>query len=743
MAASAKGPPFPPFPAPVGVQEAIAALGDRLPEVAMRYGKSAERLQELFQQNNDLWLDPNETLVYFCSFATGEGEALAASGTGEVASAPLPSGIQTFLLHSRPGASKVIYLDFDGHVTSGTILGTAVIPAVLILSPGHLIPTATARAFSNDELDRIQEIWTRVAEDFAMYDVDVTTEDPGTEALRRATTGDQYYGVRVVISPSSGWFSSAGGVAYVGSFNWSSDTPAFIFSDRLSNNAKYVAEAASHETGHTLSLYHDGTTDGTEYYAGHGDWAPIMGVGYSKKVTQWSRGEYVGANNTEDDLAEMLSEGISYNADDHGDWINNATPIAGATISVSGVIDSIADMDVFSFQAEAGTVSINADPAAPGPNLDILLQLLDSGGNIIAEDDPDGVLPVLSAGINATVPAGTYYILIDGVGTSDPTAGYPDYGSLGQYTISGTIPWADIPPDAPSALTASAMSSSGIQLHWTDNADNENGFTIERSPNGYSWQEVGFTAADTTTYADTGLTPQTPYFYRVAAYNLSGASAYSNTASATTMQSPPQAPGQFWGLTNSSSYINLYWSSVENATGFRIQRSLDNITWTEIVQLAATYGTYTDTGLKASTTYHYRIFAFNNAGSSDAKYASVLTSSDTSTPAAPTSLAATAVSASQINLSWNDNSTNENGFRVERLNGSTWAQIAQLAANVTHYSNTGYLHPLPIPTGFPPLTMREALLSPIVLRLQLKLARHLQRPQAISLPLLSRQARST
>ena len=59
------------------------------------------------------------------------------------------------------------------------------------------------------------------------------------------------------------------------------------------------------------------------------------------------------------------------------------------------------------------------------------------------------------------------------------------------------------------------------------------------------------------------------------------------------------------------------------------------------------------------------------------------------TPAAPSNLAATAVSASQINLSWNDNSNNENGFKLERWTGSAWAQIAQLGANVTTYANTG------------------------------------------------------
>ncbi|MDX1776562.1 MAG: hypothetical protein R3297_08260, partial [Desulfobulbales bacterium] len=343
LTAGAKGPPVE-FPGSKRGQEAITALGDRLPEVAMRYGKSAERMRELFLQNNDLLLDPDDLLVYLCNFELGEGETPEASEGSEVATAPRPLD-QTFFLHSRPGASKVIYLDFDGHTTSGTHWNTAYNEGADIVSEPFDIDGSSQ--FSNGELERIQEIWSRVVEDFVMYDVDVTTEDPGSAALLRSGIGDQYYGVRVVISPTRDWYGAVGGVAYIGSFNWSTDTPAFVFTSSMGSPtnpsyAKNIAEASSHETGHTLSLYHDGITGGTEYYGGHGDWAPIMGVSYANEVTQWSKGEYEGANNTEDDLAEMLTEGISYRADDHADSIGiNATPIGGTTISVSGIIEEI------------------------------------------------------------------------------------------------------------------------------------------------------------------------------------------------------------------------------------------------------------------------------------------------------------------------------------------------------------------------------------------------------------------
>jgi len=148
-------------------------------------------------------------------------------------------------------------------------------------------------SFTDTELARIQGIWQPVAEDFLPFDVNVTTRDPGSADLAKSGTGDAAWGIRVVIGGNGSWYNSgAGGVAYVGSFNWSSDAPVFVFEDNLANgHEKYTAEATSHEIGHSLGLSHDGAS-GTTYYRGHGDgetgWAPIMGVGYYENLTQWS-----------------------------------------------------------------------------------------------------------------------------------------------------------------------------------------------------------------------------------------------------------------------------------------------------------------------------------------------------------------------------------------------------------------------------------------------------------------------
>src|SRR5690606_2641922 len=164
---------------------------------------------------------------------------------------------------------------------------------------------------------------------------------------------------------SNDWLKmSAGGIAYVNSFSWDSDTPVFVFENQLGNgNEKYTAEAISHEVGHTLGLSHDGGPSAA-YYQGHGSgetgWAPIMGVGYYRELTQWSRGEYSGATNPEDDLKVIVTKnGFGYRQDDHGNTAQTATDL-GAVSSFSswGIIERSSDVDVFTFTVGAGDLSL-------------------------------------------------------------------------------------------------------------------------------------------------------------------------------------------------------------------------------------------------------------------------------------------------------------------------------------------------------------------------------------------------
>ncbi|MCB2204608.1 S8 family serine peptidase [bacterium] len=116
--------------------------------------------------------------------------------------------------------------------------------------------------------------------------------------------------------------------------------------------------------------------------------------------------------------------------------------------------------------------------------------------------------------------------------------GYSDYSDLDSVTVA--YPQQTSPPAAPSNLHTVVVNPHYISIWWDDNSDNEDGFRIERSLNGgSSWTEIATADANWTNFGNSGLTPQTQYWYRVRAYNSVGASGYSNTISATTPAPPP------------------------------------------------------------------------------------------------------------------------------------------------------------------------------------------------------------
>jgi len=254
-------------------------------------------------------------------------------------------------------------------------------------------------------------------------------------------------------------------------------------------------------------------------------------------------------------------------------------------------------------------------------------------------------------------------------------------------------------PTAPTNLTATATSTTQINLAWTDSSNNETGFKVERATtvNG-NYMLVTTTAANVTSYSNTGLAASTTFYYRVAAINATGSSNYTAVATATTQTPPsaPSAPSAFTATATSTAQINLAWTdNSSNETGFKIERSTtSNGTYTLVTTTAANATSYSNTGLAASTTYYYRVFATNAVGDSSKISASATTQTPAPTPTAPTApttLTATATSASQINLSWTDSSDNETGFKIERSTTSngTYTLVTTTAANVTSYSNTG------------------------------------------------------
>lgn len=434
-------------------EAAIKALGGQLPEVAAFYDKTPEELRQEMRSDRSLRVNRSGQLFYACELNClhdHEAQAIEAAADDESIGPTDPGPFDTaqaFLLHSRPGANRVIYLDFDGHadITPGFWKDGAA-------SPVYNISGDDPSVFSTEERNRIIEIWQRVSEDFAMFDIDVTTEEPGTEALRKSSSSDAQFGMRCCIGGSgSDWYgNNVGGVALSGTFDANQDVPCWVFPvGGTGFGAKNVAEAASHEVGHTLGLAHDGIEGVTGASTGQGSWAPIMGVSYSKPISHWSKGEYASPNNTQDDLAVMLTQGAVYRPDDHGGTVATATKLSAdsSSASVSGVIERNTDLDFFRIDAVGGSLVITLNPAPKGANLRLEIKLYDSGGALLqtaASADVSGVSggtqPVT---LSRTVSAGVHYVSVDGIGNGDVlTTGYTDYASLGQYTgsISGVIP---------------------------------------------------------------------------------------------------------------------------------------------------------------------------------------------------------------------------------------------------------------------------------------------------------------
>lgn len=360
------------------------------------------------------------------------------------APAPLQN---TFELESLPGSEHTIYLDFNGVTLSGTAFNDNFGLPVVAATPFSLSAPADTN-FTDTELTAIQRAWKVVSEDFAPFNVNVTTREPRTDALSRSSAADNTWGVTVVATTGGGPLQTAcqcGGLAYLNSVAETGalredHQPGFVFGALTPEG---VGEAISHEAGHMFGLFHDGTATKT-YYDGSQPWAPIMGTGSGQPVTQWSAGEYDGANNTQDDVA-IIAQNAGFRVDDHGNDALSASPLH-TNASQAGVISTRTDIDAFSFTA-AGQVTIQVTVLNQKADLDVELQIIDSKGRTVAqvEGSTHRASRTAANGLGATwtaqlsQTAKRYTVLIDGVGTSATGAGgYSDYASLGQFNVQLT-----------------------------------------------------------------------------------------------------------------------------------------------------------------------------------------------------------------------------------------------------------------------------------------------------------------
>lgn len=258
-------------------------------------------------------------------------------------------------------------------------------------------------------------------------------------------------------------------------------------------------------------------------------------------------------------------------------------------------------------------------------------------------------------------------------------------------------------PPRPESLAVTLRATNAITLTWDDHSMNEDGFKIERTVDGSTWQTETVTA-DVTTYSDTGLACGTAYTYRVRAYNAAANSAHTNLVDTSTLACPltaPDAPSDLSVTLATTTTLSLTWTDNSgNEDGFILERSPDGSSgWAQTASLNNNITAYSDISLTCESTYYYRVFAHNGIG--DSAYSDIV-SGTTGTcplmlPAAPTDLAVIALSPTSLRLNWSDNSDNENGFHIERsLEGpraraqaNEWLQIATVLTNTTAFTDTG------------------------------------------------------
>lgn len=489
------------LPRSLSGEQLLARRADLVPEVAERNAVSPGRLARLLRDETvrvsveghvyvvEPPFEPPRRAATAVSGSTTE-QAQASSTLGSVAALGVVDTTQDALsLQSSPGASRTIFLDVDGADVSGTTWNTAMPNGN---HPGINQSGSDPATFDAAELAFVRQVWRQVAETYAPFDVNVTTRDPGRDAWTRTGTADTTYGSRVVLTSSTAAQSAlCGGCAGIAGLKTFGKVdanayyqPAWVFATGFARTEPtIVAQTVSHEVGHNVGLDHDGGPDesGTvqEYTFGSPRWGPIMGGGTQRAVSHWSRGEYGGATNTEDDLAIITQNNLPLVPDDHAGTTGSATDLGASTsYDVEGVISTRDDVDVYRLDV-ACTLSLDARAKGIGPQgtLDVRLDLLSDAGTQLLTNAPttthdsrtwDSATRAprtigMDAALTTSLAPGTYFLRVDGSGSGSATnrdmLGWSDYGSLGRYRLTAT--GCDAPASPSPTVTPSESAAPG------------------------------------------------------------------------------------------------------------------------------------------------------------------------------------------------------------------------------------------------------------------------------------------
>jgi hypothetical protein len=270
-------------------------------------------------------------------------------------------------------------------------------------------------------------------------------------------------------------------------------------------------------------------------------------------------------------------------------------------------------------------------------------------------------------------------------------------------------------PDPPTNPSATAISSTQVNIFWNPPANDGGGaitgYKIEYKigSGSYSILVANTGSQSVTYYSHTGLTSGNTYTYKISAINSIGTSNPSSEVSATPSSSStgtlPGAPTNLVGVAASPTQANLSWTAPANSggypiTGYKIEYRIGSGSYTTLVDNTQnTNPTYSHTGLTTNQVYLYRVYTVTAFGTSAQPSNEVVvqptSSSALTAPGSPTGLGATAVSPTQVNLSWTAPSNNGGspitGYKIEVKSGSgSYSNLVSNTGNTaTTYSHTG------------------------------------------------------
>ena len=310
----------------------------------------------------------------------------------------------------------------------------------------------------------------------------------------------------------------------------------------------------------------------------------------------------------------------------------------------------------------------------------VWLRLTRTGNIFAAYSSSDGVSftqlgTAQTVSMNATVQIG---LVVTAQNNSALNTSTIDSLALtGNLGVSSPTPNA-LP--APSGVAVTQSTGAGLAVSWIDQAG-ETGYRVERSADGIVFTTAGTTAADVTTFDDPTLSGSMRYFYRIAALDATGASIPSSIISTL------NRPSSVTNFSITSLDINklvLNWRDTSGETGYRVERSTNNVSWTILTTVGVNIPSYLDSTVSVNTVYYYRLTPTSSLGDSLAMVASASTRLS-----AVTGQAFDSVASNQMVFHWTD-IANETSYRVERsADGTTFTTLATVGANVTTYTDNG------------------------------------------------------